>query len=158
MNKRLIKESAIIWLKAAMAGAEEFSTINIVGTYAKEIGLPLAICSVGNEKIVTNKENGLLSWNFVNDTMTYLYKSWYSLKINVYDIIDDEADRIAEIIVDRIREYEYPIIVADITVEKISDTISTGDAGPYDLSGTKSFTVPIVVQILCYEIKTIRSE
>jgi len=84
-----------------------------------------------------------------------LYKSWFSWKISIFATIDDEADRIAEIIVDRIREYNYPMLVDGIEVEEISDRINVVDAAPRDLSGEKKFAAYVIVPILCYEIKTI---
>jgi hypothetical protein len=157
MNKTLIKESAIRWLIGEMARSEEYNDIDIVGTYAKldAVVYPIVAVSVSGENIITNQDNGLLSIDIINDTKDILYKSMFSLNIDVYAEIDDEADRIAEIIVDRIRDRKYNITVHGIRVEKIGDNIAISDTRPVDTSGNELYITRATVPIMCYEVKRI---
>jgi len=139
-----------------MKDAEEYGDVKIIGTFAENNEYPLITCAINKEKPLTNLHNGTLKYDFVRSARMVLYKSIFNMQFNVYSDIDDEANRIAEIIVDKIRERKHTLLVNDdIIVEKIGDDIMAGDAKPVDLTGVKKFMCQVIVPIKLYEVKTI---
>ena len=172
MNKLLIKESVIPWLVLTMKDADEYSNVKIIGTFGDNNEYPLVTCAINKERPLTNWYSGLLAFDHVRSSRTVLYKSLFNIQLNVYADIDDETNRIAEILVDKIREKKHTLRIRDhgdeattdkpgdseddvIRVEEIRDDIVTGDPKPVNLSGVKKFMCQVIVPIKLYEVKTI---
>ena len=157
MNKRFLNEAAISWLKELRSGADEYSTIGIVGTYSKNIKFPVIISGIGKEIPILNESNGLLNINLVTMEKTILYKSDFPVELGVYAKIDDEASRIAEIFVDKIREHSHNISSEKIKIERVFDDIYVGTPLPRELSEEKVFRVLLRLMVRCYEVKVKKS-
>ena len=156
MNRLLIKEKVIVWLALIIEDADEYNNVKIMGTFADNDVYPVVTCAINNEKPLLNMYSGTVDYDFVNDSRKVIYKSLFNIQLNIYADIDDESNRISEIIVDKIRERKHTLLVSDeIIVEEIRDDIMLGDAKPVDLSGVKKFMCQVIVPIKLYEVKTI---
>jgi len=154
LNKRHLNESAIAWLKEIRNDLDDYSNIGIVGAYSENVKFPIIISGIGKENPIVNEANGLLDMNFVTMEKTILYKSDFPVELGVHATIDDEASRIAEIFVDKIRENTHNLSSNEIKIERVFDDIYVGTPVPRELSKVKVFRVLVRLLVRCYEVKT----
>ena len=153
MNKRYLNEATISWLKKIRDELEEYKTIGIVGAYSENVKFPIIISSIGKEIPIVNEANGLLDMNFVTMEKTILYKSDFPVELGIHATIDDEASRIAEIFVDKIRDCTQNLSSNEIKIERVFDDIYVGTPVPRELSKEKVFRVLVRLMARCYEVK-----
>lgn len=122
MNRLAIKESVISFLKEnIIPDMEEYDNIGLFGAFpeSSKISYPCSILSIGGQKVITDKNNGLIDYDFFYDLAKYVNTVDNQMTISVYASIDTESDMIVE-------QYEYRLFQLPQEVGPVSDDISLG--------------------------------
>jgi len=148
-----IKEGISAWIKILLSEEDDYSTLKVGGEYSKKDVYPYGVVSIRGEQVITNRNNGVVGIDQVEDVISILYVSDFGMAIEVLAEIGEEASSIAEIIVDKIRDGNYTPVISEINNVKVYDSINISEPTPRKMGSFKVFSVVITLDIRVGKIK-----
>ena len=99
-NTVKLNESIIGWLRVVVAD----TNLIITSKMSENLKETIITSEVGDEKVITDEENGFMDISFPNQTKTILYTSIFTIIFKSHAKIDDEARENANILVDKLED------------------------------------------------------
>jgi len=115
-----LKEASMIWLRKQWAHDNgEYSSIGFVSTFGGNTEPPLFLVGIGQQRIVTSIDTGLLAYDIFTNTRTAQITKDIEITVECVSTNNEESLSIAEILVDKIYKSPYRMTSSKLNVERV---------------------------------------